>query len=90
MATTCYVQLTNANLGSNGPPVYFNMDVLYSLVDTATNTAVPVARGGLTGGLTVQVDAPVTSQASVLPQCTSAIQAEESSHPGMTFIWMGL
>ena len=90
MAVTAYMRLLDAGLGSIGPPAFFGLRVFYQLVDTVTNTALATANGDFEGAVAVQVNAPVTSHASILPACTAAVQAAEPGHPGLAFIWLGL
>jgi hypothetical protein len=90
MSVTAYCALSESGLQSVGPPAVMGLLVNYQLVDTVANAAIPCANGNIGASITVPVTCPVTSQNSVLPTCTQAIQAAEPNHPGLSFIWMGL
>jgi hypothetical protein len=90
MAFTCYASLDTPNLGSVGPPAQIGMHATYFIVNTTTNTAIPLASGEMSDGVSALLNTPINNQASILPAVQAAIQAQESSHPGLSFIWVGL
>lgn len=90
MSFTCYAFLTNAALRSVGPPAQVDMSAQYSIVDTTTNAAVTLSNNEVSNTVDVVLNCPVGSQNTLLPTVQNAIQAQESAHPSLTFIWLGL
>ena len=90
MSTTCYLNLGTSTLNQIGPPAQLGLTVGYFLVDTVSNTAIQTADGDFGGTVTVNLNTPVPSQASVLTSIQAAVSAKESGHSPLTFIWVGL
>jgi hypothetical protein len=90
MSLTCYAGLAGGALGQVGPPAQLNISAQYSIVDTATNTALLCANGSYGGSVEVKISTPITKQADLLPFVQTAIQAQEPAHPSLSFIWIGL
>lgn len=90
MSFTCYASIVDSALHSIGPPAQIDISAQFSIVDTSTNTAVVTSQGGLAGTCDLVLNCPVGSQASLLPQVQSAIQAQEAATPSLSFIWIGL
>jgi len=90
MSFTCYASLSNASIGSIGPPAQIGINGSYSIVDTATNRAVTVSGGEFASSVSVLINTPINNQAAILPAVQAAIQAQETDHPNLSFIWVGL
>jgi len=89
MSRVCYAAITGAELHQVSP-AQFACSVQYSIVDTASNSAVLSQSGTFTATLDNVLNAPITNQNSVLTAAQAAIQAAEPGSPGLTFIWLGL